>query len=275
MKTIKLINIPIEVIYPNNSQPRKYFDNQALLELSQSIQEYGILQPIIVSKEANRYIIIAGERRYRAAKLLKLTTLPCLVHQSSQIKVISIIENLQREDLSPMEEATAISEYMKESVISQSDMATILSKSRSYIANSLRLLKLDEFTASHLRNKKLSEGHAKTLLGVKEQKKRVELVNRIIKEGLSVRATEKYVRQANCKLSKKLEKNSNENLEIDLKDTNEKLENIYIEEAMDRLIDILGTKVHISGSQQKGSLVIDYYDKDQLFDLVEKLYSLE
>ena len=114
MKTIKLINIPIEVIYPNNSQPRKYFDNQALLELSQSIQEYGILQPIIVSKEANRYIIIAGERRYRAAKLLKLTTLPCLVHQSSQIKVISIIENLQREDLSPMEEATAISEYFRE-----------------------------------------------------------------------------------------------------------------------------------------------------------------
>ncbi len=258
MKTIKLVNIKIEEIYPRNNQPRKYFDDDAILELSKSIEKHGILQPIIVSKESRGYAIIAGERRYRAAKMSKLESLPCIVRQNTNTKEIAIIENIQRENLSPMEEASAINDYMKEYSISQSDMAQILSKSRSYIANRLRILSLDEYTASQLNNNKLSEGHAKTLLGIKDEKKRKELANKIIKEGLSVRATESYVRQSKKVIQK--DKTS---------------EDIYIKEAMDKLIDILGTKVYLGGNDKQGCLVIEYYNKDQLFDLVEKLYSLE
>lgn len=255
MIAIKLENIPIKEIYPRKDQPRKSFDKNTLDELATSIKKYGILQPIIVSKAEDGYAIIAGERRYQAAKLANLHNLPCIVKDKSNTREIALIENLQRENLKPIEEAKAIHTFMKESKLSQSDMASILAKSRSYIANRLRLLNLDEFTASQLETRAISEGHAKTLLGIADEKKRQALTQKIINEGLSVRQTEEQVRK-----SKPYKKSS---------------EDVHIKEAMDKLTDILQTKVSLKGTQAKGTLTIEYYNKDQLNELVEKLFSLE
>jgi len=252
---IKLENIPIKEIYPRKDQPRKSFDKNALDELATSIKKYGILQPIIVSKAEDGYAIIAGERRYQAAKLINIDYLPCIIQDSANTREIALIENLQRENLNPIEEAKAIHSFMKDSKVSQADMAIILAKSRSYIANRLRLLKLDDFTAFHLESKKISEGHAKSLLGINNEKTRKSLIDKIIKEGLSVRQTEEQVRKLKTK------KNT--------------LEDVHIKEALDKLTDILETKVTLKGSQKKGTLLIEYYNKDQLYDLVEKLFSLE
>ncbi len=181
--------------------------------------------------------------------------LPCIVEDKANIKEIALIENIQRENLNPVEEARAIQNFMKELNLSQYDMANILAKSRSYIANRLRLLNLDEFTTGKLEEKSISEGHAKTLLGISDEKKRKLLTQKIINEGLSVRQTEEQVRRSKSK--------------------KETIEDVHTKEVIDKLTQILQTKVILKGSQKKGTLVIEYYNEKQLNELVEKLFLLE
>lgn len=250
-----ITNIDIKDIKTDKNQPRKTFAEESIEELSKSISKYGIIQPIVVFKEDEKYRIIAGERRYRAAIKAGLKSIACIVREKSDIEEISIIENIQREDLNPIEEAKAIKKLMEKKNLNQDEIAKLLSKSRSYIANILRLLKLDMNTITLLEGGYISEGHGKALLSIKEDKKRKEIANKILKEGISVRETEKIAKEIRKSKSKK------SNGDIFKKD----IEN--------RLSDIMGTKVHID--EGKGKISIDYYSEDHMQGIIELLFSLE
>ncbi len=252
------MDININDINQDINQPRRYFDEALINELARSIKLYGILQPLIVKEHQKGYLIIAGERRYRAALIAGLLYIPCIIREKDSMTV-SLIENIQREQLSPLDEAVALKEYMLQKDITQSEAASHLSKSRSYIANRLRLLKLDKDTITALENNLISEGHAKTLLGIQKLSDRDKIVKKILSEGLSVRQTEKMVRQ-----SKKATLDQNEDI-----DSQEMMS------AEQELTEIFGTKVTINGSNVKGQIQIEYYSKDQLLEISDILLSLK
>lgn len=258
--------IPLDDIYANPNQPRKIFDADALQELSASIKANGVIMPIVVNKEGDKYMIIAGERRFRASKLAGLNSIPAVVkeYDERKIKEISLIENLQREDLNPIEAANAMKQLMLDYSLTQEELSDRIGKSRSAIANTLRLLSLDGEVIKLVANNKLSSGHARTLvtLPVSEQ---VKLAGRIVDEGLSVRETEKavkdYFNPPEVKKSVKKIKRG-QDLGLELKDL------------IARMQQTFGTKVAAIGNQNKGRIYIDYYttdDLDRLFDIVEIL----
>lgn len=258
--------IPLDDIYANPNQPRKIFDADALQELSASIKANGVIMPIVVNKEGDKYMIIAGERRFRASKLAGLNSIPAVVKQYDErkIKEISLIENLQREDLNPIEAANAMKQLMLDYSLTQEELSDRIGKSRSAIANTLRLLSLDGEVIKLVANNKLSSGHARTLvtLPVSEQ---VKLAGRIVDEGLSVRETEQavkdYFNPPEVKKSVKKIKRG-QDLGLELKDL------------IARMQQTFGTKVAAIGNQNKGRIYIDYYttdDLDRLFDIVEIL----
>lgn len=251
----KVKDIDIKAIINDENQPRKSFDEGSINELSSSIKKYGIIQPIAVFQDGQKYRIIAGERRYRAAIKAGLNKVPCIIRESNDIREVSILENIQRESLNPIEEARAIKSLMEEKNLNQNDIASILSKSRSYIANILRLLKLDTDTITLIERGLISEGHGKALLSIKEDLKRREIVKKILEEKISVRETEK--------LAKELKKEKISSKDIFLKD----IEN--------RLSDLIGTKVFIEGNSNKGKLSIEFYSENQLEGIIEQLFSLE
>ncbi|HAR87181.1 MAG TPA: chromosome partitioning protein ParB [Clostridium sp.] len=259
----QVISIDINLIKPNKDQPRKHFDNEKLIELANSIKEHGIIQPIVVRKENQFYVIIAGERRWRAAKLLNLKEVPIIIKELSDVEVvqISLIENIIREDLNPIEEAVAYNKLLNDFNLTQEEISKQVSKSRSAIANSLRLLNLDERIQGYLIEGVLSEGHGRAILALENKEDQYVVAQKVIDENLNVRQTELLVRNYYKDDNNKYKKinNKSEN-DIYYKDIRTKLENHF------------NTKVCISNnSKNKGKIEIEYYSPEDLQRIIEIL----
>ncbi|MBR2377594.1 MAG: ParB/RepB/Spo0J family partition protein [Clostridia bacterium] len=262
-----VLELPLTDIYANPNQPRKIFDDKALGELASSIKLNGVIMPIVVNKDGNgKYMIIAGERRYRASKLAGKDVIPAIVkeYDERRVKEISLIENLQREDLNPIEAATAMKQLMDDYGLTQEELAERIAKSRSAVANTLRLLTLDNEVVKLVANGKLSSGHARALvtLPLDMQKK---IANNAIKNGMSVRdiekATKDYFNPPSEIKKTKMAKQAQE-MSAELKDL------------ISRMQQTFGTKVAAIGNDKKGRIYIDYYttdDLNRLCDIVEML----
>lgn len=259
-----LVEVKISEIDPNIGQPRKKFDEDELLELAESIKIHGVIQPIIVTKRGKRYEIIAGERRWRASKLAGLTKIPAVIREytDKEIMEVSLIENIQRQDLNPIEEAVAFKKLIDEYKMKQDELAERVSKSRSAITNALRLLKLDDKVKAMLAEGLISTGHARALLAVEDKNKQQILATRIFDEKLSVRETEKLVKQILENKESKKEKKSSEKL-------------IY-KKLEDSLKSIIGSKVSIKSKDNgKGKIEIDYYSIEELDRITELLSNIK
>lgn len=253
--------IDINLIRANEEQPRKYFDDEKIANLAQSIKEHGIIQPIILMKNGDFYTIVAGERRWRAAKSIGMKEVPAIVMElsSKQLLEVSLIENIQREDLNPIEEAIAYKKLIEEFDITQEDLATKLGKSRTAITNSMRLLNLDKRVQDYLIEGVITEGHGRAILGISDFNMQNEVAQKIIDEGLSVRQVEALIRQLN---SEKKQKNKRKNQQ----------QNPYINEIKEKLESYLGTKVQVSSNKKnKGKIEIEYYSTDDLNRILELL----
>jgi ParB family chromosome partitioning protein len=258
--------ININLIEPNKSQPRKQFDEEALQELSDSIKKYGVLEPLIVTKKDNYYEIIAGERRWRAARLAGIKEVPVVIrdYTDKEIMEISLIENIQREDLNPIEEAQAYEALISEYNLKQEEVAERVSKSRSTITNSLRLLKLCEDVRQMVMYNMISTGHARALIPIEDPKLQYETAAIVYDQKLSVRETEAYVKAI---LEKKPEKEEKKQSEKDL--------SVFYSDIENKLKSILGAKIAIKASNNgKGKIEINYYSQDELDRITEMLYSI-
>lgn len=256
----KIINIDINLIRANNQQPRKRFDDEKLMELANSINEHGIIQPIVVKGESGVYTIIAGERRWRAAKLLNLKEVPVIIKDLNDLQIVevSLIENIIREDLNPIEEAMAYKKLINEFNLTQEDISKQVSKSRSAIANSLRLLNLDERIQGYLIEGVLSEGHGRCILAVQNKDEQYVLAQKVIDENLNVRQTEALIKS----LSKNKSKSENKVIE----------ENVFIKDLKVTLENHFNTKVIINNnSKNKGKIEIEYYSAEDLQRIVDLL----
>lgn len=251
----KIKVIKIRDIEPNKNQPRKKFDKEKLEVLSNSIIEHGLVQPILVKPNINgTYTIVAGERRWRAAKMANIKEVPCFVRELSQTEVmeIALIENLQREDLNPIEEAEGYKNLMETCEMTQEEVAKRIGKSRSAVANSLRLNNLSSDVKQLVIDKKLSQGHARTLLGISDASLQLEIANTIIEKGLNVRQVESLVNNLDNKKPSKQKNNISGMMKK------------YFSEVENDLGSKLGTKVKISEGVNKGKIEIEYYSKDDL-----------
>lgn len=255
-------NIDINLIKANVNQPRKFFDKEKIKELSDSIKEHGVIQPLIVVKRNNDYIIVAGERRYRASIMAGLKEIPVIVkeYDEKEISEVSLIENLQREDLNEIEKAEAYNELKETFNMTQEDIAKRLGTSRTAVANTLRLLSLNKKAKELLKNNTISAGHARAVLSV-DEKLRDDFLNEVISKKLSVRESEK------------LSKDYKGNIKIK-KDIKEKKGNPYITDLEEKMSLTLGTKVKLKDKGNKGSIVIDYYSNEDLSRLLE-LFKIE
>lgn len=254
-----VMELRINEIEPNIQQPRKVFDQDKLQVLSDSIKEHGVVQPIIVKKENGRYVIVAGERRWRASKLAGLKTIPVIIKEltSREVMEIALIENLQREDLNPIEEAEAYQKLMEDHQMTQEEVAKVVGKSRAAVANSVRLLSLDEEIRAMVSDGRLTSGHARALITIADMRKQKELANDIIEKGLNVRETEK--------LSSQKEKlNTNKKPAV-------KKETIAMSDLSENLKSIFGTKVDIQKGKDKGKIIIEYYSNDEFDRIIEIL----
>ncbi len=245
------IKLRLSEIEPNRSQPRKKFDEDSLLELADSIKQFGLLQPLLVQKKKDYYEIIAGERRWRAAKMAGLKEVPVIIKDFSdqEIVEISLIENIQRENLNPIEEAQAYKRLLTEFHLKQDEVAERVSKSRTAVTNSIRLLKLDERVQQMVIDDMISTGHARTLLAIEDKDLQYQFAMKIFDEKLSVREVERLMKNLDKqKPEKKEEKNS-----------------FIYHDLEERMKAILGTKVSINHkSNNQGKIVIDYYSNDEL-----------
>ena len=258
----------INKVEPNREQPRKKFDEDALLELSESIKQFGVLQPLLVTKKDDYYEIIAGERRWRAAKLAGVKEVPVIVgkYTEQEIMEISLIENIQREDLNPIEEAQAYKRLLTEFNLKQDEVAERVSKSRTAVTNAMRLLKLNDKVQQMLIDEMLTTGHARALLAIENQEKQYEVAQKIFDEKLSVRDTEKLVKN----IQNEKEDNTSNKKQID-----PQLLAVYrdLEEQMKSL---LGTKVYINPKDnKKGKLEIEYYSQDELDRIIDLIRTVE
>ena len=258
----------ITKVEPNREQPRKKFDEDALLELSESIKQFGVLQPLLVQERDDYYEIIAGERRWRAAKLAGLKEVPVIIKKltEQQIMEISLIENIQREDLNPIEEAQAYKRLLTEFNLKQDDVAERVSKSRTAVTNAMRLLKLDDIVQQMVIDEMLTTGHARALLGINDIEKQYVTAQKIFDEKLSVRDTEKLVKSIQSEKKEKKE----DTYKID-----PKLEAIYrdLEEQMKK---ILGTKVLINSKNEKsGKIEVEYYSQEELDRIIDLFRTIQ
>ncbi|WP_294154076.1 ParB/RepB/Spo0J family partition protein [uncultured Clostridium sp.] len=248
------ILIPLNEIKNDNNQPRKAFDSDKIAELTESIKTHGIIQPLILRKsEDGLYIIVAGERRWRAAKLAGLKEVPAIVMDLSERDVleISLIENIQRQDLNPIEEALAYKKLLNEFKLTQEDLSKRIGKSRTAITNTMRLMNLDIRVQQYIIEGIISEGHGRALLGIKDEEIQYELSQRVIDENLSVRELERLVKKI-AEGKTKEEKDRVEEL------------NPYYKEIKNQLQNYFGTKVNISNRNNKGKIEIEYYSEDDL-----------
>jgi ParB family chromosome partitioning protein len=255
--------VRISQIEPNREQPRKMFDEDALIELSESIKQYGVLQPLLVQKKDNYYEIIAGERRWRAAKLAGIKEIPVVIkdYSDQEVMEIALIENIQREDLNPIEEARAYQRLIKDYRLKQDEVAEKVSKSRAAITNSLRLLKLDKRVQEMVMEGRLSNGHARTIISIEDGDKQYALAQRIFDEKLSVREVEKLMREMD-----KPEKTPKELPENDF---------VY-RDLEEKLSKSLGTQVSIKNKKNnKGKIEIQYFSQAELERIIDALPKLK
>lgn len=243
-------NIDVDLIIPNKDQPRQEFDEETLNDLANSIKSYGLLQPILLRKIGKTYEIIAGERRWRASKIAGLKEIPSLVKELNEEESakIALIENIQREDLNPIEEAVAYKRLMQEFNLTQEEVSLQIGKSRSYIANSIRLLNLDEDIVEHISMGKLTPGHGKALLAIKDKKEQLKAAKSIIEGNLNVRETEKITSTR----------------KDNLKDS-------HIMSLEEDLMMVLGTRVNLIPGIKKGKIEIEYYGDEDLDRIIDVL----
>ena len=261
----KVLSVRISLVEPNREQPRKKFNEEGIDELAASISQYGVIQPLLVQWKDNYYEIIAGERRWRAAMKAGLKEIPVIVKEYSNKEAveISLIENIQREDLNPIEEALAYERLVEEFEMTQEQVAERVSKSRSSVTNSMRLLKLEGEVREMVISGDISEGHARTLLSLPTAEAQKLIADRIVKEKLSVRDTEKLVKKLVSDVKRPVKKRDYEKEAI--------LGNLS-----EQLKDIFGTKVSISeNSRHRGKIEIEYYSDDELNRIFELLQSVK
>ncbi|WP_017378768.1 ParB/RepB/Spo0J family partition protein [Paenisporosarcina sp. TG-14] len=257
METVEKISV--KEIKVNPFQPRKIFDEAALAELSQSIKEHGVLQPIIVRKKGKLYEIVVGERRFRASKLAGLSEIPAVIRGFSdqQMMEIAILENLQREDLTPIEEADAYQNLIEKLNFTQEQLAFRLGKSRPHISNHIRLLSLPEEVREQISSNKISMGHGRALLGLKRKKLIPSISEKVMKENLNVRQLESLVQRLNLDVSRETSKLPNKD--------------IFIEEKESQLREYFGTTVSIKKSKNKGKIEIEFFSEEDLERILELL----
>lgn len=260
----QLVNI--NEIEPNRNQPRKQFDEDAIEELADSIKQFGVIQPLIVQKKDNYYEIIAGERRWRASKKAGLKKVPVIIrnYDEKEILKISLIENLQREDLNPIEEAQAYQQLKEEYGLKQDEIAASVSKSRTAITNTMRLLKLDEKVQKMIMDNLISSGHGRTLIPIEDKELQFQIATKILDEGLSVREAEQLV--------KRLLNQKDDPEEKDEKEENNQMIGFF----ETRMKDILGSKVTIKNRKNnKGRIEIEYYSADELERIIDLIQSIK
>ena len=261
----KELMVKVTAIEPNREQPRKDFNEEAMEELAESMKVYGVLQPLLVQKKGDYYEIIAGERRWRAAKLAGLKEVPVVIREytKQQTMEIALIENVQREDLNPIEEAKAYQRLIQEFELKQEEIAARVGKNRVTITNSMRLLKLDERVQDLLIQNQITGGHARALLTVEDGQLQYELAGKIIAENLSVRETEKLVKSLSKKKNPKEKKVEDESLTLIFRDLEE------------RMKSAMGTKVSSNRKDKnKGRVEIEYYSESELERIVELIESI-
>lgn len=270
-EVVKEVKVPADTkiklsdIEPNKEQPRKAFDEDSLLELADSIRQYGVLQPLLVQKKGDYYEIIAGERRWRAAKLAGIKEVPVIIkdYTSREVMEIALIENIQREDLNPIEEAKAYQKLIKDYRLKQDEVAEKVSKSRAAIANSMRLLKLDERVQQMVMENMISNGHARALLAIEDGDRQYMLAQKIFDEKLSVRETEKLMK-------------AQEKQKVPEKKSPDTARELIYKSIEDKMKTVLGTKVSIHNKRDnKGKIEIEYYSQEELERIVEMFESMK
>ncbi len=267
-KTDGAVLMNINKVEPNREQPRKKFDEDALYELSESIKQFGVLQPLLVTERDNYYEIIAGERRWRAAKLAGVKEVPVIIKKltEQEIMEISLIENIQREDLNPIEEAQAYKRLLTEFNLKQDEVAERVSKSRTAVTNAMRLLKLNEKVQQMVIDEMLTTGHARALISIEDPEKQYVVAQRIFDEKLSVRDTEKLVKNI---LNEKADTTGT------VKKIDPQLEAVY-RNLEEQLKVLLGTKVNINPKdEKKGKLEIEYYSQEELDRIIDLIRTVE
>jgi len=262
-EAMEVTELNIDEVYPNPNQPRKNFDKNALSDLSESIKKHGVIQPIVVNKTHSGYMIIAGERRYRASLIAGKKTIPAVIKSYSDriVKEVAIVENLQRENLNPIEEATAMKRLMEEFSLTQEELAERLGKSRSTIANTVRILNLDPEVITLVEQGKLSAGHARAIVSLPRQMQ-IATAKKTIDGGMSVRQVEKLVKDYFNPPEKKPKKTMG-------------LLSAELRDLVSRMQRCFGTKVAAVGNDKKGRIYIDYYTTDDLERMLELTEILE
>ncbi|KNF07285.1 nucleoid occlusion protein Noc [Gottschalkia purinilytica] len=254
-----VVDIDINLIEPNCSQPRKEFNEESLNELSESIKRHGVIQPIILRKKENGYEIIAGERRWRASNIAGIKKIPSIIKNIEQLEAteISLIENIQRENLNIIEEAMALKSLIEKYNLTQEEVANAIGKSRPYITNTIRLLNLQDEIIDLILKGKLSSGHGRALLAIEDKEIQNKIAQIVIEKNLSVRETEKIIKEINNKNDNNIKK--------------EKTKDPIILEIEESLRRTLGTKVHIVTGKKKGKIEIEYYDDEHLERILDLL----
>jgi ParB family chromosome partitioning protein len=252
--------IKLKELRPNPYQPRKTFQQEAIDELKTSILEHGILQPLIVRKSIKGYEIVVGERRFRAAKEAKLETVPAVVREFSeqQMMELAVLENLQREDLNPIEEGLAYQTLMEKLKLTQEEVAKRLGKSRPHVANHIRLLSLPPAIQELISEGKISMGHGRALLGLRQKAKISAVVEKVVKESLNVRQLEKWIQQLNENVSRETKKP-------------DKKQDVFLKEREHSLRERFGTTVHIKQNKNKGKIEIEFFSQEDLERILELL----
>lgn len=247
----KIEKIKLSLIVPSKENPRKNFDEEAIKSLAESIKLYGILQPLVVIKNGEKYDIVAGERRYRAAKYLDLDEVPCIVKKltNKDKDMISMVENIQREDLNPYEEALAYSNIMKEYNLTQQELSGVIGKSRTYIANMVRLLALDDFTVTELEKGNITSSQARALLSVEDIFERKKYLDMLIRKEITVNELEK-------KATKRIKKRP--------------VKDLFIKDLEERMKESFGTKVLVKKSKDKWSVNIEFANDEQIEDFLAR-----
>ncbi len=251
--------IPLDQIIANPYQPRQNFDVDALNELAESIKVHGVLQPILLRKASNGYELVAGERRWRAAKIAGLSEIPALIKELDDLGMsqMALIENLQRDDLNAIEEAQAYQNLLEKFAMTQEEIANAVGKSRVAVTNTLRLLKLSAYVRENVSRETLTPGHARALLALNDEKMQNDICKNIITEGWSVRQTEEYIRKLVEETTPKKEK--------------QKKKNIFLDDLSNKIGEQLGTRVVIKPGKKISKIEIEYYDDDDLERIINFL----
>ena len=263
----KVLYIDINDIKPNSAQPRKHFDEAKLSELAESIKANGVIQPLIVREGPNGYELVAGERRWRASRQAGIRRVPCIVRNfdDRQNAIVAIIENMQREDLDPIEEAMGLRSMTEKFGFTQEQVSASLGRSRTYIANSIRLLKLPEEIQEYVSKGQMSAAHGRTIINIPDKKKQMEIANKIIKNDLSVRATEKLADKVKDELKPERKKRKK------AAGSANKAKSAEIKSVESELMALTGTKVNIAGDDKSGHIELEYYSIDELNRLIDML----